>query len=94
MCIFLSDSTYGQNLFSKPVVCFSDFTSVLKQLSDPKYGETPIWRGRNNDEGNNVVLLYNEKTTAWTIIEYKNNQGCVLSASENSEFSVRVKIEK
>lgn len=91
--LVFSVNANSQNLYSKPVVCFSDFASVLKRLSGYEYDETPIWRGKNNDQGNNVVLLYNEKTTAWTLIEYKNNQGCVLSHSDSSEFSVRVKVE-
>lgn len=79
-------------IVSKPVPC-GDFGSIMARVVGPEWQEIPIWRGGPNEQGNQTVLFYNNVRTTWTIVEYRNNQGCVLGSGMASQLSDSVKIE-
>jgi len=46
------------------------------------YGEKVVWLGRDRNNGTYVSLYKNEATGTWTMIQYDNRTGCVLSVGE------------
>jgi len=46
------------------------------------YGEKVVWVGKDRNNGTYVSLYKNEGTGTWTMIQYDNRTGCVLSAGE------------
>jgi hypothetical protein len=47
-----------------------------------EYGEKIVWVGKDVNNGTYVSLYKNETTGTWTMIQYDNRTGCVLSAGE------------
>ena len=47
-----------------------------------EYGEKVVWVGKDRNNGTYVSLYKNEATGTWTMIQYDNRTGCVLSAGE------------
>ena len=47
-----------------------------------EYGEKVVWVGKDRNNGTYVSLYKNESTGTWTMIQYDNRTGCVLSAGE------------
>jgi hypothetical protein len=77
--------SFAQNRIPKPVICF-DLKQLINLLRSEQNNETPIWRGGPNENQNMTVLFLNKQTTAWTIIEYRDQTGCVLGSGELSEL--------
>ncbi|NCZ29603.1 hypothetical protein EB118_16970 [bacterium] len=82
----------AQTVVQKPVLC-ADLKEIIKTVTGQEHQELPIWRGAENDFGNRTVLFYNKEKTGWTIVEYRNEWGCIIGASEKSELATNVKIE-
>ena len=85
-------AAYAQQPTMKPVMC-SSLKSLLEVITSDQYKELPIWRGVNDETGNKTVLFYNKQTTSWTIIEYRNETGCILGSAGKSELSVNTKVD-
>jgi hypothetical protein len=64
----------------KPIVC--DTTKVvIETLTGNEYKEQPFWMG--NDTSSRYVILVNEKTKTWSLVQFNNNIACVLGTGEN-----------
>lgn len=59
----------------KPVLC-SDLKTVIESMSGPDWAEMPFWVGK--DARSRYVLLVNQKTKTWTIVQYNDQIACVL----------------
>lgn len=59
----------------KPVFC-TDVKSMIEFLSGEEYREVPAWVGK--DEKSKYVVMANEKTKTWTIIQFNDQVACVL----------------
>lgn len=86
LLLFLPNITYSQNLTSKSIACAS-FLEIIRILTSEEYKEIPIWRGGPDDNGNKIVLFFNRSTTSYTIVEYKNDTGCILAGGNKSQLS-------
>jgi hypothetical protein len=64
----------------KPVIC-DTLKTVIETLTGTGYREQPFWAG--NDETSRFILLANERTKSWTIVQFNNNIACVLGTGEN-----------
>jgi hypothetical protein len=64
----------------KPVIC-DTLKTVIETLTGTGYREQPFWAG--NDETSRYILLVNEKTKSWTIVQFNNKIACVLGTGEN-----------
>ena len=64
----------------KPVICDTPKT-VIETLTGTGYKEQPFWIG--NDETSRYVLLANERTKSWTIVQFNKNIACVLGTGDN-----------
>lgn len=90
--LFLPITSLAQNRAAKPVVCF-DFKQIIDFLKSEQHNEIPIWRGGPNENQNMTVLFFNKQTTAWTLIEYRDQTGCILGSGEISEFAKDMEIK-
>ncbi len=64
----------------KPVICDTPKT-VIETLTGKGYQEQPFWIG--NDETSRYILLANERTKSWTILQFNKNIACVLGTGDN-----------
>ena len=69
---------------NKPVICDSAllvFQSLVEQA-----GEKPIWVGKGDGvDTSRTVVLANEKTKSWTIIQFDKNMACVLGSGVGNQ---------
>jgi hypothetical protein len=64
----------------KPVICDTP-KIVIETLTGTGYREQPFWAG--NDKSSRYIMLVNEDTGSWTIVQFNNNIACVLGTGEN-----------
>ena len=76
---FASTIAYAIQPFTinKPVVC-SDVKSMIEFLSGAEFKEIPTWVGK--DESSKYILMANEKTKTWTLVQFNDQVACVLGA--------------
>lgn len=86
MVLLLPITGLAQSRAAKPVICY-EMKDIVSVLTNKENKEIPLWRGGPNENGNNVVLFYNKNTTAWTLVEYRDQTGCVIGMGEQSKFS-------
>lgn len=72
-------------LVQKPVAC-GDFGQLLTAVINEPWNETLWWRGKPEQQQTTIVLLVNTAQTNWTLLEYKDNQACVLGSGAASEL--------
>jgi hypothetical protein len=70
----------GSTTVEKPVVC--NWTSVVLDTLREKYQEEPVWLGK--DAKSQYTLFVNQKTGAFTIVQFNNEIACILGAGESS----------
>ena len=87
-----STIVYANDLFTvnKPVFC-SDTKSLIQFLSGEDYKETPIWTGK--DDKSRYVIMSNEKTKTWSIVQFNDQIACVLGAGTDGSI-IRLKPSK
>ena len=70
---------------NKPVIC--DSALLVFQALVEQAGETPIWVGKGDGtDTSRTVLLANEKTKSWTIVQFDKNMACVLGSGVGSQL--------
>jgi hypothetical protein len=70
---------------SKTVMC-ADPRVVIKTLND-LYKEIPIWITTNDNGG--YIMLQNELTKTWTLLQIDNQFGCMLAVGTNQESLIK-----
>ena len=67
---------------SKPVECFGT-PEVTKMLRE-EFNEVIIFDSVNNITGKSRISLFiNHRTGTWTLIEYDNDNACILGAGQS-----------
>jgi hypothetical protein len=64
---------------NKAVPC-GDAKSVMQSLISG-YREVPFWMGEDTKSG--YVLLVNEKSKTWTLLQYNDETACILGSGVN-----------
>lgn len=64
----------------KPVVCDTP-KIVIETLTGKEYKEQPFWAGV--DENSRYVMLVNEDTGTWSIVQFNKNIACILGTGNN-----------
>lgn len=64
----------------KPVIC-DKIKTIIEVLSGSKYSEQPFWIGQ--DETSKYVMMVNEKTSTWTLVQFNDQIACILGSGEN-----------
>lgn len=60
--------------------------NILKGLQSEKINEVPGWLGISDLEGVYFALFYNKQTSAWTLLRYEKDIGCIIGYGEQSQF--------
>jgi len=69
---------------NKPVTC--ENTLLIFQALVEQAGEKPIWVGKGDGvDTSRTVILANEKTKSWTIVQFDKNMACVLGSGVSSQ---------
>jgi len=63
----------------KPVIC-EKTKDVIEYLSGPEWREEPFWAGR--DDRSRYVLMTNERTGTWSIVQFNGEIACVIGTGE------------
>lgn len=63
----------------KPVICDTP-KIVIETLTGSGHREQPFWIGR--DETSRYVMLVNEATKTWTIVQFNKNIACIIGSGE------------
>ena len=63
----------------KPVVCDTP-KAVIESLTGT-HQEKPFWVG--SDQKSRYVMLVNESTKTWTIVQFNANIACILGTGDN-----------
>lgn len=71
----------------KTVIC-GPLEVLMKGLADPDIKERPVWIGEDENGKTSYSLFYNEKTKAFTLIQFTTNIGCILGIGYKSEFQL------
>jgi len=70
---------------NKPVTC--ENTLLIFQALVEQAGEKPIWVGKGDGvDTSRTVILANEKTKSWTIVQFDKNMACVLGSGVGSQL--------
>ncbi len=64
---------------NRAIVC-DKIEEVAKLIR--KYGEKPVWQGKNN-QGLQTVLTLNDQTKTWSLILTDGELACILDAGPN-----------
>jgi len=59
----------------KTIPCGST-KEILAELVSGDYKEVPFWMGEDNTSS--YILMVNEKTRSWTLLQYNDETACVL----------------
>lgn len=86
--VFTSSNALAEDpsaqIFKKPIPCFV-FDELLNHLKS-EFGEVITRKlGKLDLYDTEAVLLENEVKGSWTIIEFKDNTGCVLASGRGSK---------
>lgn len=85
LCTSASAQSSDFRVLNKDVVC-APLTKVLEVLLDSRVAELPVWRGNEEDNKSEFVLLINEKNDTWTMIQYYKDYACVLGIGKRSQM--------
>ncbi len=70
---------------NKPVTCVS--AMLVFQALVEQAGEKLIWVGKGDGaDTSRTVVLANEKTKSWTIVQFDKNMACVLGSGVGSQL--------
>ncbi len=81
--IFAIPNAMAQMQLMKPIIC--DKAELILGALIEQGQELPTWIGRGDGEDTSqTTILVNEKTKAWTIIQFEKGRACVLGSGVGS----------
>lgn len=70
---------------NKPVQC--EKVEVVLETLKELYGENIFWYGKGGQDA--YVILKNDKTHTWSLVQFDSKIGCILGSGVNEEIVVR-----
>ena len=71
-------------VLEKPVRC-DDIKIVIETLTGPELNEKPVWVGLDQTTKSKYMLTVNDKTRAWTMIQFDDKSACIVGFGNNSK---------
>jgi len=68
----------------KPVLC-GPIDVIFKALAEEDINEKPVWAGKSDDEKSDFAIFVNPKTSAFTILQFGKEWGCILGVGNKSQ---------
>jgi hypothetical protein len=82
----LSSIVYAQPFqLEKPLVC-GETASLMEVLRGSEFKEIPFWFGADSDSANKFMMVVNEKTKTWTMIQFTGKVACILGSGDSYKF--------
>lgn len=82
----LSSIAYAQPFqLEKPLVC-GDTASLMEALRESEFKEVPFWFGSDSESNSKFLMVVNEKTKSWTIIQFNDKVACILGSGDSYKF--------
>ena len=50
-----------------------------------KFGETPLWIGKEENSYSYITMLNNKQTGTWTLVQHDSNMACILGSGKNGD---------
>jgi len=72
-------------VLEKPVRC-DDLKIVIEALTGPDLNEKPVWVGGDQNTKSKYMLTVNEKTRAWTMIQFDDKSACIVGFGDNAKI--------
>lgn len=82
----ISTLANAQLFESKTTVQCGDTKYVLTNLAGEEIEEHPFWVGTSDTSKTNTVVMVNEKTLTWTVVQFDKKIACVLGVGEGFKF--------
>lgn len=85
--LFCLNSTiaYAEPLeIQKTIIC-DKASTILNGLQSGKYKEMPRWSGLASAEDTSFVIMANESTGSWTIVQFNAELACILGEGKKSQ---------
>ncbi len=82
MSLFCVTASAEPTIMGKKVVC-DDKDTVFKIISE-KFKEVPQWWGQTSQQNTQLVLMVNNTTSTWSLIEFNETIACIVSEGEKS----------
>jgi hypothetical protein len=82
----LSSIAYAQPFrLEKPLVC-DETARFMEVLRGSEFKEIPFWFGADSDSGSKFMMVVNEKTKTWTMIQFTGKVACILGSGDSYKF--------
>ena len=83
----LTSTLVNAQLFeSKTTIQCGEIKYVLTSLVGEEIQEHPIWVGTNETSKTSMVVMINNRTQTWTVIQLDKKIACVLGVGEGFKF--------
>lgn len=73
----------AQLVESKKTVVCSSLKNVIEYVSG-QFDEVPFWNGV--DDNSKYILMVNQLTKSWTMIQYQDNDACVIGTGNRANL--------
>ena len=85
-CLISSIANAETFQLQKVMIC--DKKEIVFEKLALEFEEAPIWSGADVSDSSRYVLTINNKTGAWTLVQYDRDIACVLGAGTNSKVTI------
>lgn len=82
-CLISSIANAETIQLQKTLIC--DRTEIVFEKLAVEFQESPLWSGADMNDSSRYVLTINNKTGAWTLVQYDKNIACILGVGANSK---------
>lgn len=82
----ISTLANAQIFESKTTVRCGETRYILVNLLGEEIEEHPFWVGTNNDSKTSTVVMINDQTQTWTVVQFDKKIACVLAVGEGFKF--------
>lgn len=82
----LSSIAHAQPFYlEKSVVC-AETATMMETLRGSNFKEIPAWFGADSDSDSKFIIVTNEKTKTWTMIQFNSKIACILGSGNSYKF--------
>jgi hypothetical protein len=81
----LTTTINAQVVVNKPIVCDST-EKIAAEIVKGEYQEKPIWAGVGEEKHGAFMILANQKTGTWTILQTSGQWSCIIGTGD--KFSI------
>jgi len=82
----ISTLANAQIFESKTTVRCGETRYILTSLVGEEIEEHPFWVGTNNDSKTSTVVMINDQTQTWTVVQFDKKIACVLAVGQGFKF--------